>query len=186
MVAVNLEIVNDTHMSETFPVPHQLTSHTKLLHKVAIIKDGKVLLLQRSNDAKSRPGCWDLPGGNSEWPVAVHQPTANLHQLDISREIWEETGLQVPSDHFQLSTLVLFRSFFEPTDQVYTIICGWQVQTELVSSLAVLQPNDVVCSHEHQGYTWAALSELSNYDFGGERGEFVVSIAQQALGVTQS
>lgn len=173
-------------MSETVSVPHQLTSHTKLLHKVAIVQNGHVLLLHRSADAQSRPGCWDLPGGNSEWPVEVQQPTANLHQLDISREIEEETSLIVPSDYFQLSKLVLFRSFFEPQAQVYTIICGWQVKTELVSSLAAMQPGDVVCSHEHQGYAWSDLNGLAAYDFGGERGEFVRSIAELALDQTQS
>ncbi len=168
-------------MSETISVPHQLTSHTKLLHKVAIVQHGQVLLLQRSSDAKSRPGCWDLPGGNSEWPIHVQKPTANLHQLDISREIVEETGLIVPSDHFQLSTLILFRSFFEPQAQIYTMICGWQVKAESVSSLAALQPDDVVCSHEHQGYTWSDRNGLTTFDFGGERGEFVRSIAELAL-----
>lgn len=173
-------------MSETVPVPHQLTSRTKFLHKVAIVQNGKVLLLQRSTDAKSRPGCWDLPGGNSEWPTEVQEPTANLHQLDISREIMEETGLQVPSDYFQLASLVLFRSFFEPREQIYTIICGWQVHTESVSSLAVMRPDDVVCSHEHQGYAWSDVSGLKNYDFGGTRGEFIVAIAVQALSSAQS
>lgn len=173
-------------MSEITSIPHQLTSHTKLLHKVALVQNGQVLLLQRSAAAKSRPGCWDLPGGNSEWPTHVQQPTANLHQLDISREIKEETGLVVPSDYFQLSTLVLFRSFFEPQAQVYTIICGWQVKAESVSSLAVLQHGDVVCSAEHQGHAWTDLSGLAAYDFGGERGEFVRSIAELALDQTQS
>lgn len=172
-------------MSETVSVPHQLTSHTKLLHKVALVQNGQVLLLHRSTDAKSRPGCWDLPGGNSEWPAQVQQPTADLHQLDISREIKEETNLDVPSDYFQLPALVLFRSFFEPQAQVYTIICGWHVRAELVSSLAVIHQGDVVCSHEHQGYAWSDLSGLAAYDFGGERGEFVRSIAELALGQTR-
>lgn len=169
-------------MTEVLAVPHQLTSHVKLLHKVAIIRDNKVLLLQRSLQAKSRPGNWDLAGGNSEWPVAVAQPTANLHQLDISREIVEETGLTVPAEYFKLDQLVLFRSFYEPAAQIYTIICGWKVITaESVSMLAAMSPDAVVCSAEHQGYAWVGLTELSNYDFGGERGEFVRAIAQQAL-----
>jgi 8-oxo-dGTP pyrophosphatase MutT (NUDIX family) len=170
-------------MTDTIHVPHQLTRHTKLLHKVAMVIDHKVLVLQRSESAESRPGCWDLPGGNSEWPTTtITEPTANLHQADVAREIVEETGLQVSADNFTLSTLNYFESFYQPSSQIYTIICGWQVTDPAGVGLATsVDDVTVTISAEHQRYVWVSESELKQYDFGGEKGEFVVQIASKAL-----
>ncbi len=170
-------------MTDMIHVPHQLTRHTKFLHKVAIVVDGKVLLLQRSQSAESRPGCWDLPGGNSEWPAtSVTQPTANLHQADVAREIAEETGLQVHADYFTLSTLNYFESFYQPSNQIYTIICGWQVTDPAGVGLATrIDQLTVTISVEHQRYAWVSESDLAQYDFGGAKGEFVMQIASKAF-----
>lgn len=170
-------------MTDMIHVPHQLTRHTKFLHKVAIVVDHKVLLLQRTQSAESRPGCWDLPGGNSEWPATtVIEPTANLHQADVAREIAEETGLQVSADYFTLSTLNYFESFYQPSNQIYTIICGWQVTDPAGIGLATsVDQLTVTISAEHQRYAWVSESELKQYDFGGAKGEFVAQIASRAL-----
>ncbi len=70
---------------------HQLTTNVKFLHKVAIIRelDGEkqVLILQRDSNSFSRPDCWDLPGGNAEWPIEGQVSTADLHQADTAREV---------------------------------------------------------------------------------------------------
>ncbi len=175
-------MIDDMDMQEALTVPHQLTSHTKLLHKVAIIWQGKVLLLKRSVQALSRPSCWDLPGGNSEWPSAIAEPTENLYQLDIAREILEETGIQVTPNVFDTQALVLFYSFFEPKREIYSIICGWSCSSDkIVSSLAADLQTSVVLSAEHQEFVWATIDELSQYDFGGVSGDFVLEIAKKAL-----
>ncbi len=169
-------------MSEITTIPHQLTRHTKFLHKVAIVAEQKVLLLQRSSQAQSRPGCWDLPGGNSEWPTGVTAPTSNLHQLDVAREIREEVGLEVAASHFVLGNLNYLESFYNPETEIYTIICGWQI-TDLakVGLPSALNELKITISPEHKGFQWVSEAELANFDFGGAKGAFVCEIANQAL-----
>lgn len=72
--------------------PHQLTENVKLLQKVVVWQGEKFLILQRSADSATRPKCWDLPGGNVEWP-ASSVDIQDSHLADLAREVKEETGL---------------------------------------------------------------------------------------------
>lgn len=162
-------------------LPHQLTQNTKFLHKVVLIHDGKVLLLHRSAAAHSRPDCWDLPGGNSEWPAALTENTADLHQLDIAREIREETGYETNPINFSEKNLIFFRTFFESEKQLYSLICGWKLTP--VADLTAFSPDKVIISAEHTEFTWATLTEISNYNFGGASGEFIVQMIKNAFEV---
>lgn len=163
-------------------LPHQLTENTKFLHKVAMINDGKVLLLHRSLTAISRPDCWDLPGGNSEWPVNVTENTADLYQLDVAREIQEETGFETNPTNFFEKNLIYFRTYFEPTKQLYSLICGWRL--DAVSDLTAFSPEKVILSNEHTEFAWVNLTELSDYNFGDhQRGDFIRSIIENAFKV---
>ncbi|MBU1033500.1 NUDIX domain-containing protein [Patescibacteria group bacterium] len=158
---------------------HQLTENVKLLQKAAIIRqlnsNPEVLLLKRSSDSKSRPNCWDLPGGNSEWPDTIQSSKANLHLNDITREITEETGLVVAEKSFSLDKLSHLSTYFDVNKQVYTMICGW-----LVDFLSTDQ-KEIQTSDEHQEYAWVSEAELSNYDFGGESGTFVLDIIKKSF-----
>jgi len=159
---------------------HQLTDKVKLLQKVAIIRSNQqgagleVLLLQRSSEAKSRPSAWDLPGGNSEWPKG-QTSVANLHLADLSREIAEETGLVVTDNAFSMKLPVHFSTYFDSGKQIFTIIAGWSLNFSDTSQ-ALIQ-----ISNEHQTYSWVPGIELANYDFGGDKGTFILDIIQKAL-----
>lgn len=161
---------------------HQLTQNVKLLQKAVVIHEGKFLILQREQTAKSRPLCWDLPGGNSEWPKTVKdqdgvvQNQENLHQKDIAREILEETGITVFDEHFTFENMVLFRTFFEAEHEVYSIITGWKV--ELPDDF---ESNLVRLSDEHINHKWVTFDELNEYDFGGKRGEFIKDVIRAAI-----
>jgi len=158
---------------------HQLTDQVKLLQKVAIIRqkgaDLEVLLLQRSQTAKSRPGAWDLPGGNSEWPSKNQVSTADLHLTDLNREIREETGLEVAESAFMLKLPVHFSTYFDSEQQIYTVICGWLL------NFASTNQAKIQISDEHQTFAWVAGADLPKYDFGGDSGTFVLDIIQKAL-----
>ncbi len=166
------------HMS----LKHQLTANVKLLQKAALIRQqagqAQVLLLRRSSDALSRPDCWDLPGGNSEWPASEQPSAADLHLADIAREIAEETGLQVAPAAFTLDQLTHFSTFFDADRQIYTVIAGWLVD------FADTNQAPVQISPEHQDFAWVTAAELSAYDFGGDKGAFVVEMIQQAFAKT--
>lgn len=159
----------------TFP-SHQLTQNVKLLHKVLLTHKKKFLVLKRSQNSKSRPGKWDLPGGNSEWPEGLQHNSRNLHTLDVAREIWEETGLRFRPDIFTWENQVYFSTFFEAEKSVYTMICGWRV-TELTDS----QAENVTISDEHSEFSWISRNEASDYDFGGEAGKFIIEIIENGF-----
>jgi len=90
-----------------------LTKNVKLLQKAVLIHNSKILILQRDLKSDSRPSCWDLPGGNSEWPENSEIDLENMHQKDIAREIKEETQLTVFDQHFTHNNMVFFRTFYE-------------------------------------------------------------------------
>jgi 8-oxo-dGTP pyrophosphatase MutT (NUDIX family) len=157
----------------------QLTNRVKFLHKVVIIKTEKdqqqALLLKRVSDASSRPNAWDLPGGNAEWPKKNQVSLANLHQNDIAREVKEESNLTVDPKIFNLDHLIYFSSYFEANRQIYTVICGWGLEFSETNQAEIL------ISAEHQDQAWINSGELDNYNFGGERGEFIKEMISKAF-----
>lgn len=157
----------------------QLTDQVKFLHKVVIIKTDqeqkRALILKRADDSSSRPGAWDLPGGNAEWPTEAQNNMADLHQLDIAREVKEESNLSVNPMLFDLNHLLYFTSYFETDRQIYTIICGWSLL------FSETDQNLVEISKEHQDQAWINQEEIDNYDFGGVRGEFIKDIIKKAF-----
>lgn len=158
---------------------HQLTENVKLLQKAAIIRQSdfglEVLLLKRNATTLSRPNCWDLPGGNSEWPEQSQSSAANLHLFDIAREIAEETGLNVNTKNFSLDKLSYLSTYFDSEKQVYTMICGWSLH------FSDTDQGEVQVSDEHQEYVWVTETELENYDFGGDKGTFIVEMIKAAF-----
>jgi len=154
---------------------HQLTNNTKLLQKVVLIHNNKILILQRAEDVLSRPLCWDLPGGNSEWPETLEN-IGGLHKKDASREVFEETGIEILPSKFATENLVSFRTFFEAKKQVFSVIVGWKINLN-----NNFNESSVKISHEHIGYKWIKVSELDNYDFGATKGEFIVEIIKGAI-----
>lgn len=136
---------------------HQLTDQVKILHKIAIIAENQVLLLKRHGQAHSRPNCWDLPGGNAEWPQQTSLTLLrHLHRADAVRELLEETGIQV--EETQITIPIYFDTVMETASQIYTIIVGWRVDL-------LAQPK-IVISAEHTEFTWVPLDLVPQFDFG--------------------
>ncbi len=138
---------------------HQLTSKTKLLQKAWLLSDGKLLILKRSLQSRTRAGQWDLPGGNSEWPDAdmdINQP----HQADLIREVSEETGLDVAPFWKNRQQPIYFTTYFQGREQLFTTIVVWFIK--LPRSLSA----KVKISHEHSDFIWVRFDVLDQYDFG--------------------
>jgi len=158
---------------------HQLTEKVKFLHKVAIVRNNQgqkeLLLLKRNSDSISRPNAWDLPGGNVEWPSSGQESFANLHQLDIAREVKEESNLSVEPSLFDLRHLIYFASYFEADKDVYSINCAWYLD------FSETDQAEIKISKEHQDFVWLSLNDLDNYDFGGDRGQFIKDIINKAF-----
>lgn len=167
--------------------PHQLTENVKLLQKVVLWHRDQFLILQRSTASPTRPNCWDLPGGNVEWPSSTID-LKDAHLIELTREVEEETGLTIvshqansqqsninqvgrPGSYNQQALKNCYIStFFESSRQIYTIIVGWQYQ--LPEST---ESPRVVLSDEHQNYAWIKSTDFDRYDFGfaGEEGGFI-------------
>jgi 8-oxo-dGTP pyrophosphatase MutT (NUDIX family) len=161
-------------------IKHQLTENVKLLHKVALVANDKVLILKRAEDATSRPGKWDLPGGNCEWPNSLNSNQINPHQVDISREIKEETGIEIAPVEFDITKLAYFATYFEYERQLYSVNCGWIVSLgKEFANHNHLPP--VSISSEHVDYKWITLDQLDQYDFGGPERDYETAIIRQAL-----
>jgi 8-oxo-dGTP pyrophosphatase MutT (NUDIX family) len=163
-------------------VEHQLTEHCKLLQKAAVLRYDQeqelwqVLILQRSAEALSRPNCWDLPGGNCNWPIKATESLTDLHYQDLSREIQEETSLEFQAEQWDFDHLVHLSTYFSYEAQVYSIITGWMIELE-----ASLSGENLQISDEHQASAWVSFADLPKYDFGGAKGDFVVDIIKEAL-----
>lgn len=160
-------------------IPHQLTTNVKLLQKIALVRynqagQAEVLLLQRSHSASSRPGAWDLPGGNSEWPDSSANQ-ANLHLQDVARELQEETGLQLDAAKLDLAKITHLSTYFSADKQIYTVIVGW------MAAFAETNQTEIKLSAEHEQYVWVTQGQLTDYDFGGPAGGFVVEMITQAF-----
>jgi len=166
-------------------IPHQLTQNVKLLQKAALWHNGKVLILKRSSDSSSRPDQWDLPGGNSEWPVDAHGQRVmpglisgekegllrDMHKDDVVREVFEETGIELQRE--DVKKCVHIGTFFDGQKQVFSIILGWEIKLG-----GEFTEDSVLLSDEHSDFKWIKKDELGKYDFGfaGEENGFIRNI----------
>lgn len=152
-----------------------LTQNVKFVQKVGLVHEGKVLLVKRSLDSATRPGAWDLPGGNAEWPEAT-ETVRDVHVRDVIREVAEETSVTITTEQLPEENMVLFFTYFEPEKQLYSFGAGWYVALD-----ASFDPGSIVLSNEHTEYAWVTLEELDAYDFAEPVGTYVKTIAQRAL-----
>jgi len=97
---------------------------------------GEFLLLRRSENSRTNPGKWDLPGGKVN-------PDESLKE-GVVREVWEETGISiVPGD------IAGEVNFELPEKKVIAIVFngGYIVA-------------DVKLSYEHSEYAWLSLEDI--------------------------
>jgi len=108
-----------------------------------IIKDHKVLVIQRTADEESFPNLWELPSGKREFLETSHDA--------LIREIKEETNINVkvvmPVSTFEYSV--------EKEDGIR--------DTTQINFLAEFIGGEVKLSNEHQNFAWITEDELKNY-----------------------
>jgi mutator protein MutT len=104
---------------------------------VIAIKDGKVLLLKRGEDAPWMPGKWDFPGGGIEEGEDPKEAAA--------REAKEEIGLETRTLH----ELTVVEVEDEPVHFFYS---HW------------FKPGDLELGSEHDDYKWVSIKEATRMD----------------------
>ncbi len=117
----------------------------KVIAGVAIVDNGKILIVQRSAEEDIFPNLWEFPSGKKE-PMEKVEEAAK-------REAKEETGLEV--------------KIGKP---VYVFNFGWEKEgeirdaTEIVFLGKVDGKPEVKISREHQNFAWVDADEIENYD----------------------
>ena len=134
---------------------YMFTDDMKFLQK-AIVRhptQEKFLALRRLADAHSRPGCWDLPGGNVLF--------GENHLDSLMKEIIEETSLKVKDARpIQVSTR------FER--QIYHLFIGYSCKAT---------SSKVKLSDEHQEYRWVTKDEFLTL----ESADFLIGLVKHSL-----
>lgn len=108
-----------------------------------VVKDGKILLAQRSDEEKHVPGCWSPPGGKLDETDIV------WHALEktVKKEVFEETGIEIEDkmhllinntfEHKEDNLLVLANVFLckyksgEPKPLEDTVAIKWINENEI-------------------------------------------------------
>ena len=107
---------------------------------VILIKDGKILLLLRSDKSRWMPGVYGPPGGHID-------PGESPKQAAV-RETYEESGLTVKSADLELLVQRTKHDF----GMVY-----YYITDKFVG-------NGVTLSYEHKGFSWANWEKIQELD----------------------
>ena len=121
---------------------YMFTDDIKFLQKAVIFhpKDRNLFLaLKRSKDSFSRPGDWDLPGGNVLY--------GELHDKSLKREIKEETGLGI----IEFIPIQIITSY-DKHKKIYTIFNGFSCSAKV---------DKIKISNEHSEFRWSTKEEFT-------------------------
>lgn len=109
--------------------------------------EGKILILKKSAESKSRAGLWEFPGGKIDVDEDVSK--------GIRREVLEETGIKLVN----ISDEPLFTLDFEKTKN------GRKVKVRDIRMYTAQASEDtVILSFEHTDYKWISLQEFKTLD----------------------
>lgn len=115
-------------------------SNIRVAAKALIIKDNRVLILQRKRTSPTEKIEWDIPGGGVEHGESFEE---TLH-----REIKEEVNI---------------------TGEIIYIIRAWNCLDENkmlygVTFAVRYLSGDILLSNEHENYHWIPISEIQSSD----------------------
>ncbi|BDQ04945.1 MAG: hypothetical protein KatS3mg084_0463 [Candidatus Dojkabacteria bacterium] len=129
-------------------------SHKPIIQKVVlaavIIKNDKVLILQRHKDENIFPNMWELPSGKKE-PLETSESC-------LLREVKEETGLDI-------KIIMPFFVFDYQIEKPEEILDSTQINF-LVTPIG--NNKKVKLSSEHQNFTWIRENEINQYEMSKE------------------
>ncbi|MCX5731000.1 MAG: NUDIX domain-containing protein [Deltaproteobacteria bacterium] len=118
---------------------------------LSIERDGRILLLQRSQDSTLDPGLWELPGGKMDHGEVLTDA--------LAREVAEETGITVEVGR----PLVTFHFVKEPF-----WVTGVAFECRHVSG-------EVVLSEENSDFAWVGSTDLDRYTLSTGTAEQVLA-----------
>ncbi|MBU3934870.1 NUDIX domain-containing protein [Patescibacteria group bacterium] len=113
-----------------------------------VVKDGKILLAQRSLEEKHVPGCWSPPGGKLEEEGTVWSAL----EKTVKREILEEVGVEV-EDEMQL----LINNTFEHAEDDLLVLAN--------VFLCKYKSGEPKPLEDTIAVRWVGEDEINNYEF---------------------
>ena len=121
----------------------------KIVQKIVlggvVIKDGKVLILQRHKDEDVYPDMWELPSGKRE--------ALESSEDSLIREVQEEAGLDIKV----MMPFSVFDYQIEKPDEI-------RDSTQINFLVTLVNDKDIVLSNEHQAFVWITLGQIDQYD----------------------
>ncbi len=115
-------------------------TNKKYIAAAVIEKNGKILIAQRSQQAKCHPGFWEFPGGKVE--------AGETLQECLKRELYEELSI-----HAEIGEQLCTSSFYlnnTEYDMCVFMIRSFQGEIKL---------------NEHSACAWVTPAELSNFTY---------------------
>jgi len=110
-----------------------------------VIKDGKILILQRHENEEIYPGMWELPSGKRE----LLEPWDD----SLMREIKEETGIDVEI----IMPFSVFDYQIEKEKEIHD-------STQINFLVKPIKGAEVKLSNEHQNHAWISKEEIDKYN----------------------
>ena len=125
----------------------------KVITSGALIRDNKILIVQRASDDETFAGLWELPGGKKEPLESVIN--------SVKRELKEEVGLDIEV----LTPVNVFNWSTEKREEV-------RDATEII--FLVKQENaEIKISSEHSDFKWITEAEIENFNISKETTESI-------------
>lgn len=141
-----------------------MNTDKKIIQKIVlaglVVKDGKILVLQRNSNEDIYPDMWELPSGKRE-PL---EPSNG----SLTREIKEEAGIDIE--------VVMPVSIFD-----YQIEKPEEIRDSTQINFIVIPKGtkDVKLSDEHQSFAWISDDEVDKYGMSEE----TKNVIKKAFGV---
>jgi molecular chaperone GrpE len=133
---------------------------------VIVNKEGKILIIKRSEDDLIKAGEYDLPGGNIDYREKI--------EVAMEREIEEELGIKV-----EIGSIIYAFDFENKYDREYEF--GKEkikIGGKGLRFIAYYKEGEIVLSDEHQSYEWLdfdeALEKFGDSDFTKDKKESII------------
>ncbi len=138
-----------------------------LVNRSIVIKDGVILLIQRSKNDTYKAGMWEFPGGKLD----AGQDLTNA----LEREVLEETGLLIsPIDRIAYYESIII-SGGKYAGMPYVSIIG----------ISKVSGGEIKLSEEHDDYVWLNIQDAKEYNITDDTRKALITLDSKLRELTR-